>query len=130
MLINDIIKMCVYAITQQWIYLRHFLNVTQQYPPITVRQWLCKHIPMAMKNCWRHCFLCGLCCIKGNYAVGSSHNFLINNAICSSDYIVKWYCIVLYFFIFHKSKYRQHHRIWNKSSKVYKKYIKIYGSFY
>jgi hypothetical protein len=40
------------------------------------------------------------------------------------------YCIVLYLFIFHKSKYRQHHRTWNKSSKVYKKYIKIYGSFY
>jgi hypothetical protein len=31
------------------------------YPPIVARQWFGKHIPMAMKNRWRHCFLCSQC---------------------------------------------------------------------
>jgi hypothetical protein len=34
------------------------------YPPIVARHWPGKHVPAAMKNCWRRRFLCGPCHIK------------------------------------------------------------------
>lgn len=38
-------------------------------------QWTYKHIiPIATKYHWKHNFLCGLCHMKGNQAIRSSHN--------------------------------------------------------
>jgi hypothetical protein len=34
------------------------------YPLIVARQRLSKHVPSAIKNCWRYCFLYGSCRIK------------------------------------------------------------------
>jgi hypothetical protein len=47
------------------------------YLPIVARQWLSKHVPVAMKNCWRHCFLCSPCHVKAKSAISSLQNFVI-----------------------------------------------------
>jgi hypothetical protein len=46
------------------------------YFPIVAWQRLGKHVPAAMKNCWRRRFLCGPCRIKGE-SVGLSVYFPI-----------------------------------------------------
>jgi hypothetical protein len=40
--------------------------------PYFARQQLRKHVPVTVKNCWRFCFLCAPCCIKGKQAISSS----------------------------------------------------------
>jgi hypothetical protein len=46
------------------------------YLPIVARQQHGKDVLAAMKNCWRHRFLCGPCCVKGKQAISSSQNFV------------------------------------------------------
>jgi hypothetical protein len=45
------------------------------YPRIVARQRLGKHVPAAMKNCWRRRFLCNPYRMKGKRAINSSQNY-------------------------------------------------------
>jgi hypothetical protein len=43
------------------------------YSPAVARLRIDKHLPVATKNCWRRCFLCGSCRIRQK-AISSYHN--------------------------------------------------------
>lgn len=51
-----------------------FVNLSA-YPSVIVRLQLSKNILTTRKNCWRCCFLCNPCCIKGKYVISISQNF-------------------------------------------------------